>query len=282
MARRALSLLLAGMVAPLAFAVSGCGPLWAQDASAKKQYELAKYIPTGIHVDKEPIHAEDMELCKAYEANLNAFPEIKEPFVCERPIHPKFRYLRKPVWKDLDPRKYVDLLVEVSRAKYRRYARPYPFDVVAARKAIMGRIQRGSIRLKLAELDIVPAPHIANRGPDGIPEKVLRVERGDPHCGPADDKWRHFPPVREYYIVNDDMTKVEAFNTATATKDVFLYKGRVYFDDFLVTRAMDADSPNFDAPGKRQPVLNQDRYEVYVSKPYSDGVVSICRYRYVK
>lgn len=258
---------------------------WARGRPAPRtragRYELATYIPTGIRTDKSPVYPENMELCKAYEANLNSFPEIKEPFACERPINPKFKDFSRPKWKLLDPSKHVELLVEIERVKYRRYTRPYPFDEAGYRKGIQEHIRQGRIRLKLAELDVVPSPTLVNSGPDGIPEKVLRVEVGDPKCDAPEEKTRSFPPVREYFIVNDGLTKVEEFAPLDRRMELFLYKGKVYFDAFYVTRAVDADSPEFDAPGKRQPVLSRDRYEIYLSRSRSNQVVPICRYRFI-
>lgn len=241
------------------------------DAAQAGRYELAKYIPTGVHVDKSPIYPENLELCKAYEGNLNSFPEIREPFACERPLNPELKAFSKPEWKELDASKYVELLVEIERVKYRQYTRAYPFDELGYRKGIQENIRQGRIRLKVAELDIVPSPSSDNRGPDGISEKVLRVERGDPKCDPTDDKWRRSPPVKEYFIVDNELTKVENFSTLMQTMDIFLYKGKVYFDVFYTTDGVDA-VPGVDGPGKLH------RYEVRVNKPYSNGVVPICRY----
>ena len=255
---------------------------WAQDSPTKKHYELARYIPTGIHEDKFAISAENMELCKAYEANLNAFPEVNDPFVCERPIHPRFKEFRKPEWKELDPSNYVDLIVETGRLQYQQFPRPYPFNEAAARKGVLQGITLGRIRLKLAELDIVSDPDSPTHQPDGIPEKVLRIEIGDPHCDPSDEKWRHFPPAREYYIVNDDLTKVEVFEATLATMDVFLYKGKVYFDWFTRASGPDPDSPEFENPGDWHPGPMQERYEIRVYEPYRNRLRPICRYRYVE
>lgn len=245
------------------------------DAADAGRYELAKYIPTGIHVDKSPVYPENMELCKAYEANLNSFPEIKEPFACERPINPKLADFSKPKWKELDAGKHVDLLVEIERVKYRQFTRPYPFDESGYRKGIQENVRQGRIRLKLAELDIVPSPTLANLGPDGIPEKVLRIERGDPKCDPADDKWRRSPPVIDYVIVNDDLTKLEEFASQSRTMDLFLFKGKAYFDVFYTTDGVDS-VPGIDGPGKWH------RYEIYVDKPSSNQIVPICRYLYIE
>jgi hypothetical protein len=243
------------------------------------RYELAKYIPTGIHTDKSPVYPENMELCKAYESNLNSFPEVKEPFACERPINPKFTDFDKPKWKVLDPSKHVELLVEISRVNYRKYTRPYPFDEPGARKGILKGIELGHVRLKLAELDIVSSPDSTTSKPDGIPEKVLRVERGDPKCDPADEKTRRIPPVIDYVIVSDDLTRVEDFRTSTEILDVFLYKGKIYFDAFYDTHGVDS-VPGIDGPGKPH------RYEVYVYTPYGNGARNgaspACRYRYIK
>ena len=243
------------------------------------RYELAKYIPTGVHTDKSPVYQQNLELCKAYEANLNSFPKVTEPFACERPLNPKLRDFSKPKWKPLDAREHVKLLVEIAR--FRNRHQPQGFGEPAYRRGILEGIRLGQIRLKVAELDITPSPSSANRGPDGVPEKVLRIERGDPKCTPADEKTRRFPPVIDYVIVNDDLTKFEEFAPLRRTMDAFLYKGEVYFDVFYTTRAVDADSPDFDDPSRRQPVLEHNRYEIYVNEPRSNQVVSICRYRYV-
>ncbi|MHB1140885.1 MAG: hypothetical protein ACYC1T_03890 [Sulfuricaulis sp.] len=243
------------------------------DISFAGYYELAKYIPTGVRTDKSPVYPKNMELCKAYEANLNSFSEVKEPFACERPINQKFADFSKPKWKEIDPKHHLELLLEIERIKYRSYTRPYPFDGVGYRKGIQENVRLGLIRLKLAELDIVPSPESATHMPDGIPEKVLRIERGDPKCDPSDDKWRRSPPVREYFIVNDDLTKVEEFRAAAKTWDVFLYKGKVYFDAFYNTYGVDSVS-GIDGPGRNH------RYEVYVTEPYRKGTARICRYLY--
>lgn len=250
------------------------------DVAYAGRYELAKYIPTGIHVDKSPVYPENMELCKAYEANLNSFPEVKEPFACERPINPKLTDFGKPKWKELDASKHIGLLLEIARLRNRN--QPQPFDEAGYRKGIQENVRQGRIRLKLSDLDIVPAPSSADRKPDGIPEKVLRVERGEIKCNPADGGVRRAPPKREYFIVNHDLTEVSEFDTVGSGMDVFLYKGHVYFDEFYATRAVDADSPDFDDPTKRQPVLSRDRYEIYVSVPRRKGASPACRYRYVE
>ena len=248
---------------------------FASHAAFAGRYELAKYIPTGIHTDKSPVYPENMELCKAYEANLNSFPEVKEPFVCERPINSKLADFSKPKWKELDAAKHIELLVEISRVNYRRYTRPSPFDEPGTRKGILKGVQLGHIRLKLAELDLAPSSDSGSSKPDGIPEKVLRVESGDPKCDPADDKWRRSPPVREYFIINDDLTKVEEFSTRNQTLEVFLYKGKVYFDAFHNTYGVDS-VPGIDGPGKHH------RYEVYVYVPYRKGASPACRYLYIE
>lgn len=237
-------------------------------------YELTKYIPTGIHVDKSPVYAENMELCKAYEANLNSFPEVKEPFACERPINPKFTDFSKPKWKELDVGKHAELLIEIERVKYRQYTRPYPFDELGIRKGILKGIELGYIRLKLAELDIVPSPSLDNRGPDGILEKILRVERGDTKCNLANEKTRRIPPAIEYFIVNDDLTRIEEFAPLRLTMDILLYKKKAYFDVFYDTHGVSA-VPGIDGPGKHY------RYEIYLNEPRSNQVVPICRYRYI-
>ncbi len=279
--RRRIRQRLLGVSACLFLAALAGAPAWGQEAPAQKRYELAKYIPTGIHVDKFPIDKENLELCKAYEANLNAFPEVKAPFVCARPIYPGFKDFSKPKWKELDPVEHIDLLVKTARARHERFNRLNPFDEAAIRKSILKGIQIGYVRLKLAELDVVPARDSAIRGPDGVPEKVLRVEWGDPHCDPGDDRWRRHPPNREYYIASDDLTKVRVFE-AVISRDVFLYKGKVYFDSFHKVFGIDPDRPEYAEPRRFHPGLERERYEIYVGKPLGNGIVRVCRYRYVE
>ncbi len=262
LAKRRRSPWMVAVVTLLAVAGLAGTPVQAQEAPAQKRYELAKYILPGAPAYKSPIYPENLELCRAYEANLNAFPEVREPFVCERPIHPGFKDFSKPKWQELDPVEYIDLLVKMARAKYDQLPRLNPFNEKAVRKGISWRIALGHIRLKLAELDIAPATGSDSRVPDGIPEKVLRVERGDPDCDPADDTWRRDPPHREYYIANDDLTEVELFEKIIPM-DVFLYKGKVYFDSF-------------------DQVSGIHRYEIYVYMPYGRRATPICRYRYIQ
>lgn len=244
-------------------------------------YELAKYMPTGVYNNKSLVAPRDMEFCKAYEANLNSFPQVKEPFVCERPINLKISDFSKPEWENLDPIKHIDLLLNIERLQYPYRYKPELFDAKTEqtfREAIKTQISQGRIRLKLARLDIVAADAGGGTRPDGVPELVLRVESGDPVCDPADDTWRRFPPVRDYFIVNEALTDIRVFADLVRKLDVFLYKGKVYFDSFHATSTPDSD---FQDPSKPYRPLDKDRYVVSVYTPIRDGVARICRYRYV-
>jgi hypothetical protein len=255
-----------------------CGVALVVLSAQAGSYELAKYIPSGVHNDKSPVAPRNMALCRAYEANLNSFPQVKEPFVCERPINPKFSGFSKPDWKSLDPGKHIDLLLKIEKLQNPYRYKPQLFDEPRFREALRTQISQDRIRLKLAWLDIVAADAGGGTKPDGVAELVLRVERGSPVCNPADETWRRFPPVRDYFIVNEALTEIRVFADLRRKLDVFLYEGKVYFDSFLTTRAPD---PDFQDPSKPYRPRDKNRFDVTVYTPIGNGVAPICRYRYV-
>lgn len=240
------------------------------------RYELAKFWYTGIHSNTAGVHKSDVPLCKAFVQNLNSFPERKEPMVCERPLHSKFKDFSRPEWKRLDPRKHIKLFEQIARQEpyYRSQSKEILDDYVKRfMEEINEKIAASELTLNLARLDLVgPASR-----PDGKPENVLRVEFAP--CNP--DSIRQNAEYRRrvaYYIANDDLTEVRAeFARSIRGLDPFLYHGKVYFDGFTVSNMPD---PDLD-PKQRAAGVGIDQYEVYIYRPIEDGVARFCRIRYI-
>ncbi len=243
------------------------------------KYELAKFWYTGIHSNTAGMHKSDVPLCKAFVQNLNSFPEHKEPMVCERPLHPKFKDFRRPEWKTLDPMKHLDLLVQgAALAPYTKYENEKKSKEELAtwekdaREGIKANIEQGEIKLSLARLDLVGS----ESRPDGKPENVLRVEVG--HCDPKKIENPTYRRGFVYYIANDELTNITTnFAWSASGIDVFLYHGKAYFDAFTVANMPD---PDLDRK-QRAAGVGVDQYEIYIYVPSGKTVVPRCRIRYV-
>ena len=243
------------------------------------QYELAKFWYTGIRSNTAGVQESDVALCKAFVQNLNSFPERKEPMVCERPLNPKFKDFSRPEWKEFDPMKYLDLLVQgAAMAPHTKYENQKKSKAELAdwekdaRERIKANIEQGEIKLSLARLDLVgPASR-----PDGKPENVLRAEVG--HCDPKKIENPTYQRGFIYYVANDDLTEVNMeFAWSKRGLDPFLYHDKVYFDGFTVSNMPDPDL----APEQRAAGVGIDQYEVHIYEPIERGVAHVCRIRYV-
>ncbi len=293
-ARRPHSAFLKRVILPLRW-LSGSFALFLVFASTAQagRYELEK--------------GKGVEVCEAYEKNLNSF-KPRAPFRCDRPISPEFKDFTKPVFKGPESLP-VDRVVpgavirKVERFLWERDVNPvYYFPVTewpkwkgtkeqydqAWRKYNYNRESNYMNRWKIAEVDI---------DNDGTPETVYR----DGQC----------PSGALLLVVNKDMTDIDRAKTELvmphpsrkaqglgefrplekdapdyhpdkkfgrtwvedslhgAGYDVFRYKNKTYFDLWWF------DHPDY-----------QSKSDIEVGKPLSVFVIDnkqtreICTYRY--
>ena len=146
-------------------------------ASVGGKYELMSYIPTGVRDQMFSILRRDIEICKAYEENLNSFPETPHIMACERRINPRLKDFSKPKWTPLDVRKHAELVKVMDKMVFYRW-RPNTFDEELWRKRFEERVATNSIKLSVAQLDVVANDPNADP-PDGIADEVFRYVIGE-------------------------------------------------------------------------------------------------------
>jgi hypothetical protein len=240
------------------------------ETGTKKQYELLTGIPEGVGTNVLPLLPENLELCQAYERNLNAFANLPYPLACERPIHPDMKDFSTPVWQTLDPHNHVELIKKMDRLLFYRW-HPENFHEQQWTERLKQRLAENRITLRLTRVDVMRSDKQYGLPPDGIPENLLQYDyRGDP-CDPTDERWLKYPQGISYFVVNDELTEIHELPGIPQPLGVFLYKGQVYFDALSRSEWDDAFTRK----------LPKIQYEVYLLKPVGPGTAPICRYRYL-
>jgi uncharacterized protein len=232
------------------------------------RYELLKRFPTGVHDAMFEVDPGNMEICRAYERNLNSFPEIKQPMVCERPINPTFKEFKEFRWTDLNVSEHRDTILRMDKESLFWKAHPEMMSVSEWENRFKLRTSEGAIKLRSAEIKL---PAIAAK-PLNQPLYLLEYDC-DRRCNPTSRRSLQHAGGYEYFITDREMKNL--WKIAYDVTHPFVYKVDVYFTSFRHTDWSDWY--------KRR--LKARQYEIWLHKlvrvPGEIAVVPICRFRYV-
>lgn len=194
-------------------------PYWASYADV---YELVKQ-PTDSR--GFPLTSPNVPgICAAYLKNLQSLSHNSPPVACERPINPEFTDFSKPKWKELNVREHLELVKKIDIHLWFRYASE-KFNEVEWLKKTEQHIQEGRITISTASIDI---------DADGVLNEVLRYDYGG-RCEPATEEiWFKSGQGIQHFILNNDKSEFrEIRGLGQGSRDLFIYKGRVYFERFF-------------------------------------------------
>jgi len=195
-----------------------------------------------------------VEVCSAYEKNLQKYQDEPFAMACERVLDPKAGFTR-PEWKKIDPNQYKDLVKDIHR--FKRW-KNMPTDTEIAE-----RVSEGRLTMDLAKLDM---------DYDGILDNLVRVG-GKAICDP-EEAMTHKSSLGHKTLIrtNKELTKVDNKTRGISGIDnVFIYKGRVYTDEVHVG----AYGVPVRVPENGRPVATL-KLEAF----YTRSDLPICRYTY--
>jgi hypothetical protein len=138
-------------------------------------------------------YGKQFEVCRAFAENLASFGDLPEGLF-EWPLNPKFKKLRKPDWKPLDPKQHLALIENWVRTLRHAYGNQPPgSDVVeTAWKTKLANIHEGRARLERAVIDV---------NNDGKPDLLYRLQFPN-ITDPQKPGWN-------YFISDDDGSHIE-------------------------------------------------------------------------
>lgn len=168
----------------------------------------------------EVLMGKGVEVCEGYAANLNSFKPYY-PMLCDRSVNPRFSDLKKPKWQRLDFEKNLELIVSIDRLLRPTYFRQPEIRVPSLR----GNVEQDNYRYQVTIVDI---------DNDGKTEPVLRfVEAcwdGSPRLGGSAlvvlQKNRREVDIGKSQLISN----AELRNYSGGMRDVFLHRGKTYFD----------------------------------------------------
>lgn len=184
------------------------------------EYVLQKRFPTGVKDHTFEVAEKNIEVCKAYEKNLNSFKDLPYAMVCERKINPELTDFKKPEWKELDLWENREKVKEI--AKFLWYKDKFDEEKWLAK--FKQDIEEKKPSLSETWIDI---------NNDGKIDHVLRYDYLK--CDPTNPI--HFKSAGGKTIVVWDDNKNQLddrFKTLfmRSMYDIFIYKERVYLDHF--------------------------------------------------
>jgi len=233
-------------------------------------YELLEDYPTGVHDTKFQVFPENLQVCKAYENNLNSFPEMHSVMVCERPINPKLKDFKKPDWQTLDVLENKDFIKKIEKQLSYYRANPNNFNEKQWDETFNARVEEKGIKLRYAKLEI-DSDKYKHVKSEYLPLYILEYEfRGK--CDPSDDRWLKNSGGIEYFITNKEMKEIMPLIGIGSLRGVFIYKGEIYFD-----------SHSYEWSSK----LKKSQSEIWLYKMYlrlsasEFARIPICRFRYI-
>lgn len=231
-------------------------------------YELLGDYPTGVHDTKFQVFPENLEVCKAYEKNLNSFPEIRSVMVCERPINSKLKDFKKPDWQTLDVLENKDFIKKIEKQSEYYRANPNNFNEKQWDETFKARVEERGIKLRYAKLEI-DSDKYKHVKSEYLPLYILEYEfRGK--CDPFDERWLENSGGIEYFITTKEMKEILPIIGLGGLRGVFIYKGDIYFDALSYTW---------------NDKLKKKQYEIWLYKMYyrtgEFARVPICRFRYI-
>lgn len=233
------------------------------------RYELLKRYPTGIHEGMFEVDPSNMEVCRAYEKNLNSFPEIEHPMVCERPINPAFEEFKRFQWTELNASEQRDTVLKIDKQSPYYKANPGAMKIEQWEEELKARIAKGRIRLRLAQIEV----NEIDGKPLDAPLYMLEYDPGG-KCDPmSQQSLNYYSLGYEYFITDQHMDNL--VRIWGELSDPFVYKNKVYFTSFTYTDWSDWFKHR----------LKSRQYEVWLyelMRPVGDfAAVPACRFRYI-
>lgn len=183
------------------------------------EYILQEFVPTGVYDRKFKIFPENIEVCKAYEQNLNSFKDLPYAMVCERKVNPKFTDFKKPEWKELNVWENREMVWEIDKFLFRQRDEDKANWLVRLKK----RIEENRVSLSETLIDI-------NNG--GKIDRLLKYIFGE--CDPADQSDFARPGGRRFIVWDDEKNELDSQLNEyfRIMQDIFIYKDKVYLDHF--------------------------------------------------
>lgn len=204
---------------------------------------IAVALPLAIpaaHAGKyELIKGQGVEVCEAYKRNLNSFGS-HWPMNCEREVDPEMAKLglTKPEWHSLEPIKHFNLIVDIDK-----FLQPTAYKPALSKQQIADlrtQAKQKSVSLLLTDIDI---------NNDGQPEPVLKFSYG---CAPpgsggwwatpivvVDVSYQSLDRAKTLPLLQNessDREKYPAGGWRYTMYDIFLFKGKTYFDRWSDSR----------------------------------------------
>lgn len=188
---------------------------------------LVLAIPTAQAGKYELVKGQGVEVCEAYDRNLNSFSQLSYPMACERKLDPTLSQFAKPEWEEMDVWANRKLLREIEHL----FRLEWRIDYEVWERLLMQRIRDGHRRLLLTHVDI---------DNDGKKDNVLKYVNGS--CTGT-----HFYAT-PLLVVKADNSALDADRTSNFLQnpgagrsteagrwgytmyDVFIYKDQTYFD----------------------------------------------------
>jgi len=186
-------------------------------------YELMKFVTPGIKDHKWPIDPKNMDVCRAYEKNLNSFKKLPHAMVCDRLVNPEMKDFSKPVWNEVDAWENRGKIKE-ARAYLWRSTVSAEEDRKILFEAIDRAIREDGVSLKETNMDL---------DNDGTLDHVYKYDYAA--CDPMNPSHFRGPFGRIIFVWDNSKNKLNiGFSQRLGSHwyDVFIYKGRVYLDSF--------------------------------------------------
>lgn len=230
-------------------------------------YKLLKNYPTGIHEQMWEVGENDMDVCKAYEKNLNSFPKNKLPMVCDRPINPTFKDFRELQWTDLNVSERKDMIQKMDKESLYYKGNPNAFKIEEWEKQFKSRVSEGRIKLRLAKIEVTK---VDSKSLNDL-TYILEYDTGR-KCNPMKRGSLEYSGGYNYFITDNQMKKIiKILGDASIDKlsGPFVYNNCIYFTSFSYRLLGD---------------LKSRQYEVWLHKlvrPLGEfAAVPVCRFKY--
>ncbi len=174
--------------------------------------------------------ATDPSVCKAYEKNLNSFPDEIHPMSCNRRINTNIKGLEEIIWKEMDSNEAIKLLVPIKIKTSRN-----PVDSKERRtrliKVLNDDVNAGIIKFNIASFDI---------DNDHNTETIVResTHSTKTYTACVDGKYKENPGYYTYYIftvssgelVFDEKNSDHFYGGSGSAFNIFKYNNRIYLD----------------------------------------------------
>lgn len=193
-----------------------------------------------------------IDVCEAYEKNLNSFKELSHAMVCERLVDTNLKEFDKPRWRKLNIWENLD--------KIKNFEEFMGFTLWKENdrwmRNLRNREKKGMAQIYETHIDI---------DNDGDVDRVYMYDYGK--CDPQEESHYSMPGGRNLFVWDDENNCLHrGLNQYLKFKrfDMFIYKGKVYLDYF-------GAHSNFQG----------GRLDVYKSGDGIIGSVVLCRFNYI-